>query len=169
MQKLLLTLPLFATACGGGFEPISGDYIATLTVVDDGCGIDVDTDDTGGEAEADITSIVISDDGTTVTMDDATVCDLDGNMFTCMETTEVFNASTVDELLEAVYSTMMDVSMEWTAADMIEGDFTYSLMCEGVDCEDVSAQMDLSECSSTFAVALTLVEDAATTETEGGD
>jgi len=162
MQKLLLTLPLFATACGGGFEPMSGDYTVEMTAVEDGCGIDDDMTDTGGEVEANITSIMISDDGTTVTMDDATVCDLDGNVFTCMETSEVFDASTMDETLDAVFSTMSDISMEWTAADMIEGDFSFGLMCEGADCEAVSTDMDMAECSSTFTVALTMVEDVAT-------
>lgn len=167
MQKLLVILPIFAIACGGGFEPMSGDYQVDMTAIDDGCDIGQGMEDTGGEVEVNISSIVISDDGTTVTMDDETVCDLDGNMFTCMETEEVFDASEMDETLEAVFSTMMDISMEWTAADMIEGDFSLDLMCEGADCETVGADMEMSECSSTFTVSLTMVEDAGTEATEG--
>jgi hypothetical protein len=40
-----------------------------------------------------IASVLISDDGTTVTVDDA-LCDLEGNAFSCIESSELFNATT---------------------------------------------------------------------------
>ena len=167
MQKLLVILPMFATACGGGFEPTSGDYQLDMVIMDDGCAFEDGTTDTGAEMEENITSIVVSEDGTMVTLDDVSECALDGVAFSCYESSVTFDASTMDETMEAVFSSTMETTAEWIAADMIEGEVSFGLSCEGVDCESVATSMSIpADCTSVWAVTLTMVEDTGTATME---
>jgi len=159
MRKLIFILPLFATACSGGFEPTSGDYSVTTSVIEDGCGFASDVEDTGIEESEQISSVLISDDGTTVTIDDSTVCDLEGNDFSCIEESELFNASDINESLMAVFSSEISTTGGWTSAGMIEGETSFIVTCEGADCESVGENMGMStDCMSLWSISLTKVE-----------
>jgi hypothetical protein len=139
MHKLFLIIPFFATACGSSFEPMSGNYLVNMIVIDDGCDLESDmTDDTGGMDE-NVTSVMISDDGTMVTLDETTECVLDGAAFTCYDSSVSYDASMDDETMSAVFNSTMETKMEWTAADMIEGEVSFGFSCEGDDCMTVQA------------------------------
>lgn len=54
-----------------------------------------------------------------------------------------------DETMSAVFSSTMETTMEWTAADMIEGEESFGFSCEGADCINVGEMIGMpSDCTS---------------------
>tara|TARA_B110000037_G_C17024587_1_gene466817 strand:- start:216 stop:719 length:504 start_codon:yes stop_codon:yes gene_type:complete len=167
MHKLLLIIPFFATACGSSFEPMSGNYLVQTTILDDGCEFESEmTEDTGG-VEENITSVMVSEDGTMVTLDETTECVLDGVVFSCTDSSVFYDASMEDETMSAVFSSTMQTDMEWTSADMIDGEMSFSFSCEGEDCMSVVEMTGMqSDCTSLWSVSLEMVSDSSTDVTE---
>lgn len=148
MNKSIFILPALLMACG--FEPEAGTYNMEMTIIDDGCGLDIaDDPDTGDVGEDDdTTEIELSEDGSTVTIDEDMVCDRDGNAFSCALSQEIFDATEMG--MDGLVSLSQTIEAEWSDATSFDGDLVFSLSCEGADCADVSDMMEMTlPCSST--------------------
>lgn len=164
MKKSLLVLPVLLMACG--FEPEAGTYDLELTVVDNGCDMDFegepDTGDAGNEGLT--TDVELAEDGSTVTLDGDFVCDRDGNGFLCEVTEPVLDASVdIDPDMEGIISFTQMMDGDWSDATSFDGNFSFAFVCEGADCEDVAAmvEMDLPcDTNGTFAASMPAAADA---------
>jgi hypothetical protein len=164
MKKSLFVLPALLMACG--FEPEAGTYDLELTVVDNGCDMDFEGESDTGDAgdEGMTTDVELAEDGSTVTLDGEIVCARSGNGFTCEESEQVLDASAdIDPEMEGIISFTQIMDAQWSDATSFDGDFSFAFVCEGADCEDVAAmvEMDLPcDTNGTFAASMPAAADA---------